>query len=217
MLTWLLKNGGRDQILPRFDHVQVWLKDHPNDTYVRTQFLAFLGELPAAYDKDRKQAVVDYSAWLKDHPNDTCVRTQFLAFLGGLAERLSDLKANGADFVGEWITTHVSTWLWSTPHSHHKMELLEATLYLVASSASAAEVKRVMVEATRMITNAKGAREVGALVNAVPSLYHRLFWEMDHSPSSRQETVGALANAKAAIEKWIDQNPDSGLGFPWLP
>lgn len=178
LLTWLLKNGGRDQILSHFDHVQVWLKDHPNDTSVRTQFVAFLGGLPA---------------------------------------RLSDLKANGADFVSEWITTHVSTWQWSTPHSQDKMELLEATLYLVANSASVAEVKQVIVEATRMITNAKGAREVGALVNALPSLYHRLFWEMDHSPSSRQETVGALANAKAAIEKWIDQNPDSGLGFPWLP
>ncbi len=256
LLTWLLKHGGRDQILLRFDHVQMWLKEYPNDTcvrgqflaflgglpavydkdrkqavvnyvawlkehandtFVRTQFLAFLGRLPAAYDKDRKQAVVDYAAWLEGHPNDTSVRTQFLAFLGGLPERLSDLKANGADFVGEWITTHVSTWQWSTPHSQQKMEALEAALYLVANSASAVEVQRVLLEGSTMITNAKGAKEVGVLVKALPSLYHRIFGAMDHRPLSRQEMARALANAKAAIEKWIDQNPDSGLGFPWLP
>ncbi len=74
-----------------------WLQTHPDDTYVRTQFLAFLLQFPGEFAELRKAAAEQTSQWLQTHPGDTSVRAQFLLFLADSGEILVGNSQIGAE------------------------------------------------------------------------------------------------------------------------
>lgn len=108
--------------------------------------------------------------WLKDHPKDTHVRARFLTFLSALPERLKNLKATGADFIAEWVISQALSWKCASPPEQRNRDVVVAALNLVANNASAAQVKRVLVETTAIFTNADGANEVVVLVKGLLSI-----------------------------------------------
>ncbi|MGH9194277.1 MAG: hypothetical protein ACRD1T_00875, partial [Acidimicrobiia bacterium] len=61
LLTWLLAKAPRTSLSPRVDAVQRWLAEQPADASVRSQYLAFLLQLPKEkqFDDLRRQAATD--------------------------------------------------------------------------------------------------------------------------------------------------------------
>jgi hypothetical protein len=80
-LTWLLSRISVSDLTPlRLQRVREWLKQHPEDSFVRTKFLSIVEGLPP--DSGLRDAVFNETAfWLKQHPEDHTVRTKFLSIV----------------------------------------------------------------------------------------------------------------------------------------
>ncbi|MBI3418383.1 MAG: tetratricopeptide repeat protein [Verrucomicrobia bacterium] len=70
---------------------------------MRTQYLAFVQQLPPEFDEMRKQAAVKTAEWLKNHPENFDVCTGYMSLL--LALRHPDLAALEAESIPyhQWI------------------------------------------------------------------------------------------------------------------
>ena len=91
LLTWLISHAPQSEVIHRLDKIEEWLADHDDDTSVRTQFLAFIQQLPPEFDELRKQTGLMISKWLKTHPESFTVCTGYVSFL--VAVRHPDLAA----------------------------------------------------------------------------------------------------------------------------
>jgi len=82
---------------------QTWLKNHPEDNFVRTQYLAFLSRWGTA--EQRRTAIATTQTWLESHPEDTNVRGQYLAFLSqfGTIEQ----KRTAIATTQTWLQQHL--------------------------------------------------------------------------------------------------------------
>jgi hypothetical protein len=106
LLTWLLANSQADQFSSLLPAVQVWLRDHPPDSSVRTQFLTSLLKLPKGFDNVRGEVAKETLAWLKGHKDDSLVRTQFLTFLLKLPKEFYNMHEEVATEALDWLRNH---------------------------------------------------------------------------------------------------------------
>ena len=100
LLTWLLAQGGPDEVQRRIPALLAWVSTNSDDTSVRT---AILGQLSRLSATEQPAILADYRAWLATHPDDTCVRTAFLGQLPRLGA--TDLTAVLADYRA-WLAAH---------------------------------------------------------------------------------------------------------------
>ena len=56
-----------------------WLERNPEDSFVRTKFLAAVVNLPAEQTQSINKVILETRAWLERNPEDSSVRTKFLA------------------------------------------------------------------------------------------------------------------------------------------
>lgn len=110
LLTWLISHASQSQMIGRIGLLQRWLADHGDDTYVRTQYLAFLMKLPGEFAEQRKNAATATGTWLADsrHDDDTAVRTQYLAFIQQLPKekKFDQLRERTAIETAKWLARH---------------------------------------------------------------------------------------------------------------
>lgn len=87
-----------------------WLTNHQENTDVRTQYLAFLQQLPKEepFDALRRCATEQTANWLHQLENQhvTDVRTQFLSFLLELPKEFEQLRRQVALKTSKWLEAH---------------------------------------------------------------------------------------------------------------
>ena len=110
LLTWLISHAPRSEVIRRLNKIEEWLADHDDDTAVRTQYLAFIQQLPKEkrFDDLREQAATETTEWLSapEHADDTTVRTQYLAFIQRLPPELDELRRQAGLLTSQWLKTH---------------------------------------------------------------------------------------------------------------
>ena len=108
LLTWLISHAPQSEVVDRLDKVKEWLARHDENADVRTQYLAFIRQLPnkMRFDQLREQAATDTAKWLARHDDDTNVRTQYLAFTQQLPPEFDEIRKQAGLKTSEWLKTH---------------------------------------------------------------------------------------------------------------
>ncbi|MCL4202670.1 MAG: hypothetical protein KJ000_09250 [Pirellulaceae bacterium] len=100
LLTMLISCSPRHEVHARLTSLRAWLRDHPDDNFVRTRFIGLLPELDF---QDRRQVIDDLRVWLRDHPEDGHVREKFLAHLARFPR---EAVAGDRSEAIAWIRSH---------------------------------------------------------------------------------------------------------------
>ncbi len=106
LLAWLLSDAPPEECAKRFRNVADSVRRHDYDSLLRTKYLKLLQALPATFDAERKQAVVETADWLKRHDRNAEVRTHYLKFLEGLPATFDDQRRQSVIDTADWLKRH---------------------------------------------------------------------------------------------------------------
>lgn len=106
LVAWLLSHAPVQECAKRFRTIADSLRRHDYHSLGRRYYLKLLQALPAAFDDERKQAVIEIADWLKRHDRNAEVRTHYLKFLEGLPATFDDQRKQAVIDTADWLKRH---------------------------------------------------------------------------------------------------------------
>ncbi len=105
LIGWLLVSVSPREMLKRAEQIEIWLRGNPDDTNVRTGYLALISK--HGVDKEHLDRVMtETEQWLRGRQDDSEVRVGYLALISKHGVDKEHLDRVIAD-TEQWISDHV--------------------------------------------------------------------------------------------------------------